>query len=777
MHTRYARSSRSDLTSACLHCYEAGKSSGLPSAQSASVIWRTWERGTFTELRQPRAKKQQQKQVSNILPILPVPPALHASASEMSVITATLFIITLIHATAGDPDRDNWITAVSRFEQLAYPLKHAFTQRLDLISADAAIRMSTECRQSLSNFSTGLINDDFEAMLLFDSFSKVWPGQLTFQGYNYGAYYQCLDHGRYVYLGIDFPVPQDTSVKKFVLPAGVKSDWKINWSRTIGIRRLQPFQFAICSPDACSEADLRAIFDSESLKQDIPPLSVRIITTESRSDPHNKTWTQIAAMTTLLSIILLGIFSSAMNNKLPEHPLSQKLKPFDALSNTVQLFSPVAHPDSMFTSINLARTIYFMVSVLTHQLIGVNIASQFPRLEAGITLVNSFNWPLSSIVSAFYAASASIMSTNVVLASCFAIVKWIPIMMNKKVTFVTFAMERVFRTLPVVAAYLILVQTLPIVKHGGPLMKRAQERYADICYRNGWRELLFINNYLDVREICLPVAWFMSAEFQLYIMSFVVILLIAKYPQHGVKIITGMLITGWIVTGAVYSVQKVPPFMTFKHVDAYFDMNNYSTIIYFAPNFIPAYAIGMLLGLKLLQGRGKPKPVGYGRFLIILIALCGSISITGLLHDDRKFIFGPLAELLFICFTRSTIAVAMAFMYYANLNATNTFVLTLARSRFAAIVSRLSLSWFLMHVMSIVLTASSCENSHLSVTLTIMEFFFILITSFVPTCMMYVFVEAPFSRILSNITKSRIAREKQLADAVTNDAVEEKKSK
>ena len=694
----------------------------------------------------------------------------------MSVVTASLLIITLFHATAGDPDRDNWITAVSRFEQFAYPLKHAFTQRLDLISADAAIRMSTECRQSLSNFSTGLINDDFEAMLLFDSFSKVKPGQLTFQGYNYGAYYQCLDHGRYVYLGIDFPVPRNTSIKQFAPLNNEKRNWKISLSKSIGARRIDPFPFAICSPDECSEADLKVIFDSETLKQDVHPLSVRIITTESRSDPHNKTWTQIAAMTTLLSIILLGIFSSAMNNKLPEHPLSQKLKPFDALSNTVQLFSPVAHPDSMFTSINFYRMTYFLTSVSLHQLVALNASTLFSRVEAGLSALNSFEGPLQTLFSVFVTATPSTMSVNIVLASCFTAVKWIPIMMNKKVNFMMFAMERIFRTLPVIAAYLILVQTLPIIHYGGPLMKRMQEGYVDVCSRNGWRDLLFINNFFEYREICMPVAWFMSAEFQLYIMSFIVLLLIAKYPHHAVKIVTCMIVIGWIVTGAMYQTYKVSPFMTLKRENVYDNLLHFAARIYSTENHIPGYAMGILLGLKLLQCKGKPKPVGYINFLLILSALIGSLLLPWAMHDDEdKFIFGPVAEVMFASITRFFPTAAMVGIFYANLNATNTFVWTIARSRFATIVSRLSLSWFVMHIMPLVFTISSYENSDLTITLLIMEFIWIIMTSFIPACMMYVFVEAPFSRILSNIMKNRIAQQ-QLPAEISDKTVKERKT-
>lgn len=66
------------------------------------------------------------------------------------------------------------------------------------------------------------------------------------------------------------------------------------------------------------------------------------------------------------------------------------------------------------------------------------------------------------------------------------------------------------------------------MRHGGPLAAHAQKGYVDICYRNGWKELLFINNFDDVREICIPIAWFMSAEFQLYIGCFVVLLLAAR---------------------------------------------------------------------------------------------------------------------------------------------------------------------------------------------------------------------------------------------------------
>lgn len=438
-------------------------------------------------------------------------------------------LLILSSISTADPDRDKWIHGVDKFAKIAYPLKHEFATFVDTIANDASVAVSSDCRVALSKFSTGLMNNEYESMVLFDSFSKVRSGAIKFAGYNYGAYRQCLDHGRYVYMGIEFPTPLDPRIKQFKQISPNISDWRITWSKSIEIRRWDPYHFAICVPDSCTEEDVKGVLKSKHLQELIDPLSARVITTESRSDPFTINWTRGVAILTVMGILSLGFWAAALNYVFPDLRISQLLKPFDVVENLIKLFSPVKHEDSMAVVSNTYRSMYLLSGACAHTMISINVATLLQRLEAGNSLIVDIDRNfVSPVVSPMVNALPSLITVHMIATGSFTVVRWIPVMMKERVNLMTFAMDRIFRTLPVVAMYLVIIQTLPIISHGGPLMKHVQQGYADVCFRNGWKELLFINNYGEMREICLPVAWFISSEFQLYLMSFLILIAISR---------------------------------------------------------------------------------------------------------------------------------------------------------------------------------------------------------------------------------------------------------
>lgn len=294
-----------------------------------------------------------------------------------------LLIVVVSASTTGasaDPAfRDRWLKAASKFSAYAHPLKSQFIQHLNQITEDPEIILTTDCRHGLRNFSAGLLSHRFKDMAMFDSFSKVHPGMLSFQGYDLGSYDQCLEHGRYVYLGIEFPVPKNVNVRKFKQRTG-EDDWKIDYSQGLGIRRIEGFHFGICVPDACKEKDVESVFGSNHVNQLIKPLTVTIHTTDSKSDPVTRSWLQVVAMTALLVILGTGIFSAAINYVSPDSSMAQSLQAFDVLSNAKHLVS-APKQESMFVTVNLFRMVYIFGGIFAHSAVGTNFGTQLTRVE------------------------------------------------------------------------------------------------------------------------------------------------------------------------------------------------------------------------------------------------------------------------------------------------------------------------------------------------------------------------------------------------------------
>ncbi|XP_062712288.1 O-acyltransferase like protein-like [Aedes albopictus] len=92
--------------------------------------------------------------------------------------------------------------------------------------------------------------------------------------------------------------------------------------------------------------------------------------------------------------------------------------------------------------------------------------------------------------------------------------------------------NRFVRILPVYA-FVILFQVswYPRLKDG-PMA----DRYEDHCKENWWTNLLFVNNYINTRDPCLQFTWYLGADFQLFLVGTMILMLIWRFP----RIITGL---------------------------------------------------------------------------------------------------------------------------------------------------------------------------------------------------------------------------------------------
>lgn len=658
-----------------------------------------------------------------------------------------------------------WIDATTKLGAIAFPFKQEFAGHLMNVSQDTSTQVLDKCRQALKKFSTGLLANDMNAMALYDSYSKPKPGLLTMQGYNLGSFHQCLQFGRYFLLGVEFPVPKDPRVKRF---HSQTNDWRYNYSQIMAVRRVDPFNFGICSPDECSEDDVELILKSSYVKERMHPLSVRILASESKSDPIVPSLTKMLAFSILCSFVWVGVNASLVRHFFPGTRVADFLQAFDAYANLTALFTPSKYRESMFTTVNLMRANYFIGSVYMHLVFGTNLGTQFMRTEA-FTASGGYQNPASNtLFDAFPMVIPAFMVTNVVMASCFAALKWIPLMSKTSVSFPMYVMERVARTLPVVFAYFLVTQCLPISHNSGPLMKYSQTEYAKVCYQNGWKELLFINNFEpDLRQICNPIAWFMSAELQLYIPSFLIFLLIAKYPKSAVKIVMTQIFAGIGISAVVFYRNPASPILTARIIDSYENLMDYTAKIYTTANYVSVYAIGILLALKVMQSKGQRQPISYATVCWVFALTGASLSLPYLLYDEsdtRQFFFGPQFEVVFAALIRPIASVCVALQLWLLMNTENSVALYLSRSSFVTVVTRLSLSWFMAHIVFVVLLIGLYENSSISGTQLMMEQLVVLVASFPAAIMMHVFVEVPFGNLLSSLKSRTVPQVEQRKD-------------
>uniref|UniRef100_A0A182I2D8 Acyltransferase 3 domain-containing protein n=1 Tax=Anopheles arabiensis TaxID=7173 RepID=A0A182I2D8_ANOAR len=116
---------------------------------------------------------------------------------------------------------------------------------------------------------------------------------------------------------------------------------------------------------------------------------------------------------------------------------------------------------------------------------------------------------------------------------------------------------RYVRLTPVYAFVILLHATWLLKLQTGPLWRWGAETEQTFCRRNWWTNLLYINNYVHADEPCVQQAWYLGAEFQIFIIALIVLVTIVKIPRAKVLILGLVLLAGYVIPALFIYYQKL----------------------------------------------------------------------------------------------------------------------------------------------------------------------------------------------------------------------------
>ncbi|XP_018578012.1 O-acyltransferase like protein-like [Anoplophora glabripennis] len=91
----------------------------------------------------------------------------------------------------------------------------------------------------------------------------------------------------------------------------------------------------------------------------------------------------------------------------------------------------------------------------------------------------------------------------------------------------------------------------------GPLTFDNIYKIQESCEHNWWQTFCFVNNYLYIADMCLPPSWYLSADYQLYIMAVITIYLILKFELCEWKVICFLILFSCMLYGSVIYVNEM----------------------------------------------------------------------------------------------------------------------------------------------------------------------------------------------------------------------------
>lgn len=445
-----------------------------------------------------------------------------------------------------------------------------------------------------------------------DSNSKFIPGLLSYKIVDYGDYHQCLKsaymmenvtkfYGRYSLIAIEW-IPRETS--GYNESERTLDEEKISWMTAAYTHHKEFLEFAtmtqaVCYPSTCSRSDIQKVLEYFNNKY-FSHIKLRILTSESNHDENEWPLYRKISMAILAPLILTTISASSFDMEF--------LEPFDArinfkklfgIKNTVTKNPRIQNGESVFKKLeflNGLKSFYIFKTVAGHTSYLPMSSTYQSLLTPAYTLFEHDHTYWKHLTR----TGSIAVSNNSNISALTSMLIWFPIFESKKgnVGFLTFIIPRFLRTLPTIIGYQLVVFAINPFGYG-PLSGYAHNNLTGNCLSNGWTEILSISNHLDYYYACNVTGWYLSVDFQLYVMSYVIIYMFYSRPKTGILCCTIFSITATVMRMHhmdEYNVRLFFEFLPFSYASKLFVVAHAALHIYVAP-----YFIGTVFGYFMLE--------------------------------------------------------------------------------------------------------------------------------------------------------------------------------
>lgn len=170
---------------------------------------------------------------------------------------------------------------------------------------------------------------------------------------------------------------------------------------------------------------------------------------------------------------------------------------------------------------------------------------------------------------------------------------------------ILYTIARYIRLTPQLIIVILLFFLLPLMGEG-PIYKQGTETQASNCMKNWWLNLLYLQSYVNRRELCMIPSWWLSIEMTFHLISLFVIYLLIKNPRIGM-VANWAVICVMTLIGSVYhyangfAIQYLPSIPQ-KYEIEYEQTQHFFHMPYpHAPSFFLGIALGYALAKRTIK--------------------------------------------------------------------------------------------------------------------------------------------------------------------------------
>lgn len=136
----------------------------------------------------------------------------------------------------------------------------------------------------------------------------------------------------------------------------------------------------------------------------------------------------------------------------------------------------------------------------------------------------------------------------------------------------------------------------------GPVYDKFTSQLLNACRTNWWKNLLLVNNYDETPDLCLVHTWFLSADFQLHLIAYPLIVLLSVSETLGLLFNFTLIFGGAIVPAMLHYQRHAPATLSaFIEVLSKHFFEDMKYLYYPVHIHLSSYFVGFMLGYLLLK--------------------------------------------------------------------------------------------------------------------------------------------------------------------------------
>lgn len=475
--------------------------------------------------------------------------------------------------TTRGPERSKLLDGVrAAIKRMMSSVGSSFTRQL--LQAD----ISAECSIGVVQFMRGVQELEPWALRLVDSTAKYPNGLLQASMADLGAYDECIEtvvqdeYGgekvRGQYCNVHISLGEDRSFVGELLPAFLLSHPRVeNFTGYIMDERLPGIRLGLCFINACSENDLTNL--GRALIGTVAKIKVSHCVT-SKDEGINKIQAWIIACLAVLATMIVAatafeLTTENWDKKRKSAVLYKCAIAFSALSNTRLILSVNKDKSSETYSYRFMHGIRFL------SIFWICLGHSYGTITENITrLVNALHyfehWETLVVTAGYLAVDSFFFFSGFLLYYTLNKQKE-----NRFVVAVVAIIRRFIRATVPMFFMIMCMCLLPLIA-SGPNSKEFYERFFTEV-RNHWWDLLFqLRNWRADQEVStMPHLWYLSADYQFFLVAIVVIQLFRPRKWLVALIFTALslascAVAAWQIYGTHMTPFLIPVATTFSTV-------------------------------------------------------------------------------------------------------------------------------------------------------------------------------------------------------------------